>query len=320
MSRVAGGRWIAALGCLALVTMAGCSGPAIEIPPTPTPDSSSPSTMQSNHHHGESGANGRLVTRYGGPVAVSLSTQPEKPQPATPVTITYTLKDRAGSPLTIDKLQVTHEHPMHLIVVSQDLRHFSHIHPADQGDGSYAVADTLPEKGGYLLFNEFFTLDGTAQIERHGLTTADTGPSEAAANLSPDLGRPQQVGGLAATLTAATEKVRRRAPTTFTLTLSKDGKPVTDLEPYLGAPCHVVIISADTKQFAHTHGDLPAGQEATMTQLPTADHQPLTPGMRFGPSVRFTHTFMQAGLYRVWVQIGYGGEVLTLGSNVQVNK
>jgi len=260
------------------------------------------------------------VTRYGGPVAVTLATQPQNPQPGAPFTITYTLKDKAGQPVTLDKLRITHEHPMHLIVVSQDLQHFSHIHPADQRAGSYAVTDKVPQQGRYLLFSEFFTADGTPQIERNELTT-DSAPPQTGANLAPDMGRPQQVGELTATLTADVEKVRRRAPATFTLTFTKDGEPVADLEPYLGAPCHVVIISADTKQFAHTHGDVPGGaMSADMAGGSMADMSMPPPPPHFGPSVQFTHTFMQAGLYRVWVQVGYAGEVLTIANNVQVNK
>jgi hypothetical protein len=42
-------------------------------------------------------------------------------------------------------------------------------------------------------------------------------------------------------------------PATFSYTISKDGKPVNDLTPYLGAMGHLVIISQDLKQFVHSH-------------------------------------------------------------------
>lgn len=306
--------------CTVLFTLASCSGPSIQVPPTPTRNAAAALAVQSNHHHGETGATGQLVTRYGGDVSVALSTQPLNPQPAVPFTITYMLKDKAGSPMTIDKLQITHEHPMHLIVVSQNLLYFSHIHPADQKDGSYTVAGNVPEKGKYLLFDEFFTKDGTAQIERNVLATTGASSYDTGANLTPDLGHPQQMGELTAVLTPTVEKVRRRLPIAFTLTFSKDGKPVTDLEPYLGAACHVVIISADTKQFAHTHGDVPSGAMSGDMSSMNMGTITMPPPVHFGPAVQFIHTFMQAGLYRVWVQLSYKGKVVTVSSNIQVNK
>ena len=301
-----------------LIALTGCSGPSIAIPPTPTPDPTMARPVH-NHAHGEvspGGDNTRLITRYGGAVSVGLEVEPATPRPGAPFTATYTLNDKAGSPITPDRLLETHERLMHLIVVSQDLRHFSHVHPEHAGDGRYRVSDLLPSAGKYLLFDEFVTSDGATQIERHLVSTADA-PDHPAA-LTPDLGTPQEAEGLTVVMTA-TAKVRRRGPSTFTLLVNRDGKPVTDLEPYLGAPCHVVLVSADTRQFAHTHGDLPGAAASTGANGMAGMAMPPPPA-QFGPRLEFTHTFMQAGLYRMWAQFGYQGKVVTVGYNVQVSK
>jgi hypothetical protein len=262
----------------------------------------------------------RLITKYGGPIGVGVEEQPAQPQPSQPFTITYTLKDGQGNPVEQTGLRLTHERLMHLIVVSQDLQQFQHIHPLPEGDGRYSVSTAVPGAGKYLLFNEFVTADGVTQIERDLFAT--TGASaDVQAQLTPDLGSTQRAGELETVLTSVSPKVRRRLPVTFHLDVTRNGQPVTDLEPYLAAPCHIVIISADTRQFAHTHGDVPGGpmsgdmsgmDMSQMSNIPVPDH--------FGPRLQFTHTFMQQGVYRVWFQFGYKGEVQTVAYNVQVDK
>lgn len=290
------------------------------MPPTPTRSANAPVVIQ-NHVHGDSvGTEARLITRYGGPLASDVTEQPETPQPASPFTITYTLKDGAGNPVEPAGLSLTHERLMHLIVVSQDLKFFNHIHPLSQGAGSYGVGETVPTSGKYLLFNEFVTGSGVTQIERNLFSTAGAAP-DAQAALTPDLGTTKQVDGLAVTLTSPSPKLRRRLATAFILDVSKDGKPVTDLEPYLTAPCHVVIISADTKQFTHTHGDVPSGpMSGDMGNMDMSKMGNIPVPAHFGPKIQFTHTFMQPGPYRIWMQFGYHGKVETVQYDVEIEK
>lgn len=305
---------------LVLLLMA-CTGPSLPVPPPPTRDPSQPLAGH-NHQHGEGGGvEGRLITVYGGPLKSSVATDPGVLQANSPFTVTYTLQDGSGKPVEPGELQVTHEKLMHLIIVSKDLQHFSHIHPDHLGEGRYAVAESLPTAGDYLLFNEFFTADGKMQLERNAITAAGSPSAGAGATLTPNLGQPQQVDGLTTVLNAYPQRVRRWSATTFTLSVSKDGNPVSNLEPYLGAPAHVVLISADTMQFAHTHGDVPGGaMSGDMSNMNMGNMAMPTPPAHFGPNLQFTHTFMQPGFYRLWVQFGYEGRVVTVGYNVQVSK
>src|SRR5690242_19939352 len=124
------------LACLVLLlvpALAACSGPAISIPPTPTPNPAATVVAQ-NHQHGEASmgsGNARLVTRYGGDITVDMAASPSQPTAGKPFDIAYTLTGKDGLPVTANKLQVTHEHLLHLIVVSKDLKQFAHIHPED---------------------------------------------------------------------------------------------------------------------------------------------------------------------------------------------
>ncbi len=288
-----------------------------------------------NHLHGEGGPEARLVTRYGGPVQVSLRTEPQNPRPLSAFRIIYSLKDTDGRPITPDRLVMSHERLMHLVVVSRDLSFFSHIHPSDIQGGDYSFSDTWPTEGQYVLFNEFITAHGGTQLERHELTLG-TSTNTGTPVVSLDGMRPgdtRQVDGLTVSLKSQPQKIRRRAPARFTLTVSAGGRPVTTLEPYLGAPAHVVIVSTDTTQFVHTHAD--AGQVAPAgsgdgtgagSGAGSEHHHAMGMGMGttqpagFGPDITFTHTFMQAGSYKMWVQFGYAGRVITVPCSITVVK
>lgn len=210
---------------------------------------------------------------------------------------------------------------MHLIVVSKDLQQFAHIHPEYTDEGQYAVNYALPAAGDYIIFNEFYGADGKMQIERNTLSVGGSPTPTGELTLTPDIGQPKLVDGLTVLLTTSPQKVRRRGSTVFNLSVSKDGKPVTTLEPYLGAPAHIVMISSDTMQFAHTHGDAPGGTMAgDMGNTNMGNMVMPTPEPHYGPNLQFTHTFMQPGIYRVWVQFGYEGHVVTAGYTVQVNR
>jgi hypothetical protein len=73
------------------------------------------------------------------------------------------------------------------------------------------------------------------------------------------------------------------------------GKPLTDLAPYIGAMGHCVVISEDTATYLHSH------PQQLMTPAPDE---------RGGPVVAFHTVFPKPGVYRVWGQFrrpGKGG-------------
>ncbi len=60
------------------------------------------------------------------------------------------------------------------------------------------------------------------------------------------------------------------------------GTPVTDLQTYMGAMGHLVVLSQDGKQYVHAH---PADDKKAMSNV-----------------VAFNAHFPQAGLYKGWGQ------------------
>ena len=61
------------------------------------------------------------------PFSVEFKSEPAQIVAGAPADLIFRIKDRQGA--TVKDLQIVHEKPMHLIVVSTDLGEFYHIHP-----------------------------------------------------------------------------------------------------------------------------------------------------------------------------------------------
>jgi Cu+-exporting ATPase len=242
-------------------------------------------------------------------VSVGLTTEPTSPQPGQAVTLSYRLTDiHSGQVLT--DLPIDHERPMHLIYMSRDLMQFQHIHPEVTAGEAYSVTTEFPEPGTYILYDEF-VLDGQSVLDRRELFVSE--PSTTSASLAPDLA-PKMDGDLTVTLEAP-EEIRPGEAASFVFTVTHGERVVTNLEPYLGAAAHVAIVSEDTEDFAHVHGE--AGEDGAEAHegMGSMDN---SPPATFGPEVGFHHTFPRVGLYKVWGQFSYSGRVITVPFVVEV--
>ena len=72
-----------------------------------------------------------------------------------------------------------------------------------------------------------------------------------------------------------------------------DGKAVADLQPYLGAMGHLVIISADGREYVHAH--------------PLSEAKTAPDG-----AVEFAAHFPKSGIYKAWGQFQRDGSVFTV--------
>ena len=251
-------------------------------------------------------------------------TAPAAVNPGEPTNFTYQFTDlETLSPVT--DIVDSHERPMHLIAVSGDLGQFQHIHPAPTGaPGRFEITATFPSAGNYILFGEAQRANGENVVKRHDLTvgpsSGSTGSAPAAARLADD-SSPKTVGNVRVSVSGAEGvRARREATLTFRLENAQTGQPLTDLQPYLGAPAHAVILSEDTTWFAHTHGEgvgtAPADGHASGGHG-AADHADAPAA--FGPEIAVRYTFRVPGLYKVWAQFqSASGEVIAADYVVRV--
>jgi P-type Cu+ transporter len=250
----------------------------------------------------------RVLSATEAGIRSSLST-PSAVVPGVPARLTYQLADaRTGAPIT--DVAISHEQPLHLIAVSQDLRQFQHVHPQPAGTpGEYAIDLSFPAPGSYLLFAEFERQGGQSILLQDrlnaGTQAAATAATTAAAALVEDLA-PKVLGDIRVTLhRAEAVSAGREAALTFRVEDARTGEAIRDLQPYLGAPAHVVILSQDARQFVHTHGE-PVGADGK------GDHSASAARGPFGPDIAFHHTFPTPGFYKAWGQFQTrDGRVLT---------
>lgn len=217
------------------------------------------------------------------------------PMPGRTVRLTLTPRRSDGSPIT--ELEVVHTRKLHLIVVGEDLNFFDHVHPAPQPDGSLRLEYRFPTAGAYVLFADLTPQGDRNQVFR--LPVAVSGPAPQHRPLietpAPAIVRREY----RVALLPAPSPIRAGEETSLTFTISQNATPVTDIEPYLGAGGHCVVVSEDSQAYLHSH--------------------PLeTSGSRFGPRITFHTLFPHPGLYKIWAQFQHHGRPLIFDFVVRV--
>lgn len=233
----------------------------------------------------------------GGEKAVQLKSEWKlsKEKPAAGETAQVTIQIRDANGRAVEKFDVSHEKLMHLIVVSKDLAHFAHLHPDYKESGLFQVDVPFPADGEYKLIADFIPTGGSARTETHWVTVGSGKP--AAAALQPDASLTRTVDGKEVTLSFDKLKAGQEIKMTFAIKDAGSKAPITNLQPYLGAVGHVVIMSGDAELYLHNH---PLDEKAK------------------GPNAEFATTFPKAGLYKIWGQFQHEGHVFTVPFTVNV--
>jgi hypothetical protein len=159
-----------------------------------------------------------------------------------------------GMPLT--SYEPTHEKELHLIVVRRDLSGFQHVHPVRDAAGRWSVPLTLQAAGTYRVFADFAPTGHVEDADAHGAATSLTlgtdisvGGTYRPAPLPAPTAR-ATVDGYDVVLTGTPQPGRE---VELTFTVARAGRPVTDLQPYLGAFGHLVSLRAGDLAYLHTH-------------------------------------------------------------------
>lgn len=196
---------------------------------------------------------------------------------------------------TVRDFELSHEKLMHLIIVSKDLSYFSHIHPEWDGKGAFTVGSTFPHGGEYKMFADFVPKGGSGTtLSEWVRVEGETKPQE---RVTADVKLVKTVDGKEVTLAISSTKAREEATLTFTVKDEKTKAGIGNLEQYLGAVGHVVILSEDAEQYLHVH---PIDEKAS------------------GPDAAFMTAFPNPGTYKVWGQFQHQGKVFTVPYVVEI--
>ncbi|MEW2426640.1 hypothetical protein AB0877_01365 [Micromonospora sp. NPDC047644] len=232
---------------------------------------------------GERGGSG---DRLPGGLLVSDSGYTLEPVDAPAGGFAFRIAGPDGRPVT--RYDVAHDKQMHLIVARRDLSGFRHVHPELAPDGTWRVDTPLAGPGQWRAFADFTPTGG----EPLTLGVDVTVPGELTERPLPAPTTSTTVDGYTVTLTGAPQPGRTSS---LTLTVSRDGQPVTDLEPYLGAYGHLVALRRGDLAYLHVHPDGTPGDGRT----------------RPGPAVTFLAEVPSAGSYRLYLDFRHGGKVHT---------
>ncbi|MGI5441269.1 hypothetical protein ACQEV4_28995 [Streptomyces shenzhenensis] len=186
-----------------------------------------------------------------------------------------------------------HGKELHLIVASRDLTVFRHLHPVRAADGTWSGPVELPEATGYRVFADFTPRGGAGLTLGADLTA--TGPKTPARTPAPS--RTARVDGYEVTLHGALTPGR---PSELRLAVAADGRPVRNLQPYLGAYGHLVALRSGDLAYLHVHPNGEPGDGVT----------------RPGPEISFTATAPSAGTYRLFLDFRHAGVVRTAAFTV----
>ncbi|MFE3248113.1 hypothetical protein [Streptomyces sp. NPDC059209] len=268
-------------------------GPVVaEKPPAAHDEHAATGTETGGEEGGGKAAAGGLQISEGG---YTLALDTPRVAAGEPADLRFSVKDERGRSLTSYARE--HGKELHFIVASRDLTVYRHLHPTRAADGTWSVAATLPAAGGYRAFADFKPAGKGAAGITLGTDLAVSGKSEPAA--LPPVRATAEVDGYRVTLDGALTAGKARE---LTLSVSRNGRPVTDLQPYLGAYGHLVALRAGDLAYLHVH---PNGEPDDGVTEP-------------GPEVSFTATAPSAGAYRLFLDFRHEGKVRTAAFTVDV--
>ncbi|HEY9800755.1 MAG TPA: hypothetical protein V6D25_10375 [Leptolyngbyaceae cyanobacterium] len=205
------------------------------------------------------------------------------------ISLLIDVQDLEGKAIT--KFDAFQEKLMHLIIVSDDLQFFSHLHPTYKDNGQFKVEASFPQAGGYTFFSDYKPAGQAEQISV--LKTQVPGISIAAPEIDIKRSKTFNDTQVNLVLSEITVKAGQEVTLMFKLQDAASNLPLTDLQPYLGEKGHLVILrqsrSLTAADYIHAHA-----LNNTLTG-----------------QVHFMTSFPQPGKYKLWGQFNRNGKIVT---------
>jgi hypothetical protein len=213
--------------------------------------------------------------------SLELSASPKTPKPGDPVELRLIVRDREKPKDVFNQFERAHEEFMHLVIVRDDLREFAHEHPALGDDGVFSIRYQFRSPGEYHLFADVAPRNAGSQVLITRIKVV--GKTSAPGEFEP---RPstQEMDGLRIELKTHSVAARRTSEVAFAV------EPATGLQPYLGAPAHLIAIHQDALTFVHAHPDESKSSNGSFI---------------------FLGRFPQPGQYRIWIQFKRNDRLVT---------
>ncbi len=223
------------------------------------------------------------------------------------VTLNFQIKNPKGE--NVSDLEIVHEKPMHLFMVSEDLSQYFHEHPIIQTDGTYKLPFTFPNGGKFKIFIDFKPKDDEQTVESFDLDVK--GEKLEKIELIPDEKFEKTVEGLFVTMKPKSELVKHQDLIfEFQVFDAETKKPVNDLQDYLGAKAHFVIIRKGLGRFVHAHPMTSDMMSENMNS--THNMQDMKMGVDKDSKISAMTNFPNSGIYKIFAQFKRNDKIITI--------
>lgn len=212
-----------------------------------------------------------------------------------PAAYRFTITGPDGKPVTAFALDQTQR--MHFYAIRSDLTGFQHIHPSMAADGTWTADLTALAPGSWRMYASFTPDSGTGKGKDFVLSRTVTVPGDATTTPLPVPATTTEADGYTITVKG---QPRAGMAHPLTVSVSRDGKPVTDLQPYLDTYAHLTAFHEGDQAFAHLH--------------PTTE----VTGDNGGPDLAFHAELPTAGNWRLFLQFQTGGKLHTAAMTLRV--
>lgn len=180
----------------------------------------------------------------------------------------------------------------HFYLIRSDLSGFQHLHPTMAADGTWSAQPSMLAPGDYRLYVQVVPAGAKEPVV---LSRAATIAGESMPEALPPASITTTADEFTLTLSGQPTNGKE-----LEVTITKDGKPVTNLEPYLETYAHVTAFREGNLAFAHLH--------------------PLNTVKGLGgPKLRFMVEIGETGTYRLFIQFMTGGVLHTAAVTTTVS-
>jgi hypothetical protein len=230
-----------------------------------------------------------------------------------PVTVSFTIKQPNGQPLTAYKRGGGPHTGVHLVIVRSDLSTIIHKHPPVGASGKLSQQVVFPKPGTYrVVVDAYPNLAGPQRNFQlfQTIHVAGSAPPEKLGPFKPEV----DVDGYRVRI-AGTPKLKAIQAGFLTITVTgPNGKPAR-FTPWYGALAHAIFFRAGSLDYFHTHVCAPDATGCTSTLGATSiAGSSTTPGqLRVGVLVPVS------GTWRLFLQTDADGHVITAPFTLKVS-
>jgi hypothetical protein len=279
-------RQILIYGLFSLLTAGGVTVIAIANHHNTGMQSSSANDM---HHNSEHDGHGNNRDNQEKDDTKAILTVDRAINPNQPTILKFDIQDKDGKKIT--DFDIFQEKFMHLIVVSDDLQLFNHLHPEKQKDGNFEVETSFPQGGNYSLFVDYKPKGKSERVSV--LNTQVLGKPNSTNNIV-DLTTTKTIDNTKVNLSFIPPIIEagKEVHLVFNLQDTKTNLPPEDLQLYLGELGHLVILKQSSpltqQDYIHAHG---------MKNTPKGE-------------IHFMAKFPRSGKYKMWGQFDRNGKII----------